>query len=163
MANSNYGRVLAPSHLTASEYLAFNSIPEPNSGCFLWLKSLSSDGYGNATVNGRWQSAHRLAWEAANGPVPPDMIVCHKCDVPSCVNPQHLWLGTHGANARDRDNKNRTSRMPGEVNPLSKIKEHQVHAIRADRRHRKEIAAEYGLSVSQISRIRRRVLWRHVR
>ena len=96
---------------TLAEYLDARSIPEPNSGCHLWLLSLNSKGYANAKHNEpKITTAHRLAWAAANGPIPDGMLVCHKCDVRSCINPNHLWLGTDADNIADRDAKGRTSR-----------------------------------------------------
>ena len=87
--------------LPMAERLATHAYPEPNSGCWLWGGPTFVTGYGAVVVNGASKSAHRLAYEVANGPIPPGMFVCHKCDVPGCVNPDHLWLGTRGENNRD--------------------------------------------------------------
>lgn len=83
-------------------------IPEPNSGCWLWIGSLLPKGYGCfSTSKGNNERAHRFAWRNLKGPIPEGMFVCHKCDTPSCVNPDHLFLGTHQDNMRDRNRKNR--------------------------------------------------------
>lgn len=71
--------------------------------CILWAGTRNPDGYGKRGDN----YAHRLAWEAAFGPIPPGLCVLHRCDVRPCVNPEHLFLGTKGDNARDREAKGR--------------------------------------------------------
>lgn len=74
----------------------------PMSGCWLWTGSINSKGYGRLKVGGRTTlSAHRLAWELRVGEPPHDLFVCHRCDVPCCVNPNHLFLGTGDENIRD--------------------------------------------------------------
>lgn len=84
-------------------------IPEPNSGCFLWLRYLDSEGYGGFQINGRWDKAHRAAWTIAHGDIPHGLHVLHRCDNPCCVNIDHLFLGTQTDNNRDRDAKGRTN------------------------------------------------------
>lgn len=94
--------------ISIAERLERNSIPEPNSGCRLWLGSVSkTSGHGRMKVNGKWLSPHRVAWSEKNGPIPPGVDALHKCDVPSCIETDHLWLGTHGDNMRDMASKGR--------------------------------------------------------
>jgi hypothetical protein len=85
-------------------------IPEPNSGCFLWLPVVAGNGYGVFWDGGRPRSAHRVAFELYCGPIPAGQFVCHTCDERSCVNPDHLFLGTHADNMADRDAKGRQAK-----------------------------------------------------
>lgn len=71
-------------------------------GCWLWGAGCFASGYGAFAWNGKTWRAHRLMWELTNGPIPAGMHVLHTCDTPACVRPDHLFLGTHGDNMRDR-------------------------------------------------------------
>jgi hypothetical protein len=146
------------------ERLAIQSIPEPNSGCLLWLGSVNRYGYGYAIDKRRSVLAHRAAWEQENGPIPGGLLVCHKCDVRSCINPAHLFLGSAADNAQDMARKGRAPEgaQNGELHGRSKLTDEQVRAIRRDSRPLAAIAAEHGVSDSLISRIRNRHLWPHL-
>jgi hypothetical protein len=112
---------------------------------------MDGDGYGMLKIARREEKAHRAAWVEANGPIPSDKFVCHRCDNRACINPDHLFLGSTSDNARDMASKNRHGRP--------KLTVEQARAIRADVRPQKEIAAEYGVSQSLISRIRSGETW----
>ena len=89
------------------------------SNCIEWTGGIDFEGYGRRKINGKTYRAHRLVWETANGPIPPDMLICHKCDNPACVRLEHLFLGTTQDNTRDRDSKGRQARPKGERNAVS--------------------------------------------
>jgi hypothetical protein len=76
------------------------SIPEPMSGCLLWIGNTNPDGYGKVSVGGKMLKAHRVAWERANGPIPTDLVIDHLCRVRSCINPAHLRVVTFAENVR---------------------------------------------------------------
>lgn len=84
-----------------------NSIPVPESGCYIWLGGKDRSGYGFLSVRGKKTKAHRLAWELAYGVIPQGLCICHHCDVPLCIRHDHLFIGTHGDNMLDLAKKGR--------------------------------------------------------
>lgn len=84
------------------------AMPEPMTGCFLWTGAHTGHGYGQVWTGSKNERAHRVAWKLVHGEIPVGMEVCHRCDVPSCVNPLHLFLGTHQQNMRDSFDKGRS-------------------------------------------------------
>ena len=148
--------------MTISDYIAERSIPEPNSGCHLWLNSSDKDGYGWAHWQGRTRKAHRLAWEAARGPIPGNLCVCHKCDNPGCVNVEHKWLGTNEENTADRVVKGRSNVARGEAQYAAVLTEADVLAIRASTASGRDLAREYKVTFQTISDVRRGRRWAHL-
>ncbi len=90
-------------------YILERSIPEPTTGCWLWNMSLDQDGYGRAAFKDMKTPAHRISYFAFKGDFQ-SFLVCHKCDTPACVNPDHLWLGTAKDNMKDCVSKGRKSK-----------------------------------------------------
>jgi hypothetical protein len=90
------------------EWWAWMTVPEPNTGCLLWLGAVCKSGYGRiaSSSGGSPVLAHRIAYECAHGPIGRRHL-CHRCDTPSCVNPEHLFVGTQRDNIRDMFRKGR--------------------------------------------------------
>lgn len=138
--------------------------------CWNWTDSLRR-GYGKMKVGYTNYRAHRIAYSVYKGEIPEGMYVCHSCDNPSCVNPNHLWLGTHDDNMKDKAKKGRCPGWGGEVlrgskNPRAKLKEEDIPVIKE--MHHKEgisqsaIARLYGVASPTISSIILGNKWRHV-
>lgn len=116
--------------------------------------------------NGR--GAHRVSWEVHRGPIPEGMYVCHRCDNPPCVNPDHLFLGTLQDNIADRVAKGRSSGDPalGEAKVISKLTNAAVRDIRRrgkDGEFHHIIAARFGVSRTTICNVINRKVWSHVK
>ena len=93
--------------MNATARILRDSVPEPMSGCWLWTGAMAGPGYGHLRFEGEPWYAHRLSWCAFKGPIPAGFWILHRCDVPSCVNPDHLFVGTAKDNAQDREWKGR--------------------------------------------------------
>jgi hypothetical protein len=145
-------------------YFFDRSIPEPNSGCWIWIGAISNNGYARVRTGGRTISGHRLAYESIYGP----MIgsdACHKCDVRCCVNPDHVFMGSRSDNMRDCSNKGRirginVAGLSGEQCPSSKLTRSEVDIIRSDSRSARSLAKVFGVDRSTIGHIRRGLTWR---
>lgn len=140
--------------------------PDLNSGCWLWNGPVWANGYGVIGRGGRdggTFGAHRAAWEVTNGPIPPGMNVCHRCDTPPCINPAHLFLGTTADNIADKTAKGRTPH--GERQYSAYLTEDLVREMRAahGRGHSTAaIARVVGMNYGNISAVLRNKSWRHL-
>jgi hypothetical protein len=133
-------------------------------GCLLWT-GYTHEGRGFFSVNGKPKMAHRVSYTLAKGEIPEGQCVRHTCDVPLCVNPEHLLLGTHQDNMTDMKDRNRrkgTSAVQGEAHGCAKLTEAQVRQILASSKARNDIAREFGVSPSTIKGIRTGRLWKHL-
>lgn len=136
-------------------------------GCWEWGGSRTGNNYGRIRFGGRSQYAHRVAFELFCGPIPEGMLVCHHCDNPPCVNPDHLFLGTHSDNTRDAVAKGRwgpqthpeayrhSRRRPGVLGKNARFGWDEIREIRTEARTMKqrEIAVKHGCSEDMVSKI----------
>lgn len=133
----------------------FWSKVEKTQSCWLWTAAKDPNGYGRVNREGRTVLAHRAAWELEHGEAPPDgLCVCHQCDVPACVRPEHLFLGTQADNLRDMGAKGRRRR--GEDHHAARLSEADVHEIRRCRHEGlllREIAVRFGVHKSTVRAI----------
>jgi hypothetical protein len=127
--------------------------------CWLWTGVKDRKGYGRFSVHYPViRFAHRLSYAITNGPIPDGMVVCHRCDTPACVNPAHLFLGTHADNVRDRNEKGRQCR--GERHQSAKLNINQVRAIRNSGEPHTILATRYGVHAQSIADIRKLRTWK---
>jgi hypothetical protein len=131
---------------TVKERLLRGCVPEPNTGCWLWTRTQHRQGYGSLWVSGAMQYAHRVAFCEFLGD-PGTLNVLHRCDVPACINPDHLFLGTHADNMQDmvRKGRSRPSGARGEQCGRGVLTEAVVGRLRA--------LVASGTSIAEAARI----------
>jgi hypothetical protein len=138
------------------------------SGCWLWRGRVNQRGYGRILIAGRETYVHRAMWERSrHQTIPAGKIICHKCDVPACINPDHLYLGTHADNHRDMDERGRRIAPPvgllkGMRSPHAKLTDQQILEIRASAELQRVLAERYGVRENAISRIKTGRRWAHI-
>ena len=135
----------------------------PFHDCWEWIGATNKDGYGQLILeNRKHASAHRVSWEMANGTdIPEGMFICHACDNPPCVNPKHLFVGSHADNMEDMALKGRCN--VGISNRNARLSEREVIAIRKAYADggitQKELGAKFGLGAPHVCRIINRKRW----
>lgn len=151
------------------EFTRFIDKVEKTDTCWLWRGSTYRFGYGHfrRKINNKWKmyKAHRYAYEYFKGPIPQGAFVCHHCDNPACVNPEHLFTGTAKENTKDMQDKYRWKLIR---NPKHKLLSMDI--AKQIRQYKKEnpaiklnkIAAFFGTSTQQVSRILRNEIWQEV-
>ncbi len=152
---------------TLAELLWVNIRRRPT-GCWEWVGSLNSDGYGRLRAGNRdghrWL-AHRLAYHLLVEPIPDGLMVRHKCDNPPCCNPSHLELGTNADNMRDRNERDRCCRLYGEARWNASLTDDDVRTVRrmlGQGFTQDEVAATVGTSQATVSAIKLGKRWAHV-
>lgn len=137
---------------------------DPKSGCWIWERYKDPHGYGRTSENNHPVLVHRLAWMLWRGEVPKGMFVCHKCDNPSCVNPNHLFLGTAKDNNADRTSKGRSmpSGVRGEQHGMSAITEEQARSIFNEPGIQRDIAKKFGITQHAVWCIKAGRTWKHI-
>lgn len=144
-----------------AEMIESRSEPITETGCWIWMGSIASHGYGDYRRGGIHGLAHRAAYELFVGEIPEGMFVLHRCDVRSCVNPKHLFLGTHADNMADKEAKGRGVPYT-EGKPV--IGFETAQAIRHDRDELhlslKELGLKYRLHPDHIRKITNFKIWK---
>jgi hypothetical protein len=138
----------------------------PENECWAWVGGKSRKGYGLFHPKDHTMHAHRFSWVLENGEIPDSLLVLHKCDNPSCVNPKHLFLGTNKENMEDMTRKGRRVGIRlgksnfvalGDKNPSTKIPDSEIHKIKtkygSGSYTYRTLAHEYKVSISQIQKI----------
>jgi HNH endonuclease len=143
---------------------------QKSDGCWIWTGAKHPTGYGymhgentydaDGRKHVRWIKAHRHSWALAHGrPVPDDLVVCHACDNPPCVRPDHLFIGTKRDNSQDAVQKGRSYDRRGLRNPNVKLSRKDVDRIckmyETGRWTQDQLAAKFGVAQAHISRIYR--------
>lgn len=134
--------------------------PEVGDACWLWTGAAQR--YGTFKPDGKNVLAHRYSWELHFGPIPEGLCVCHKCDVPLCVRPDHLFIGTMKDNCQDREQKGRGNQPRGEKQHSAKLTEEIVRDIKkriADGESMYAMGKQYGLHRSAIRCIKTGRSW----
>ena len=136
--------------------------------CWTWKDSTVPRGYGHISIESRPYYAHRISYCISYGDIPDGLLICHKCNNRSCVNPKHLYAGTSKDNIRDSINAGTFSEFPhfrGDNSPTSKLTSIQVLQIRdlidAGVRH-KDIAKQFNIGRSTVTGIHNKLIWKHL-
>lgn len=136
----------------------WEKVDKQDGGCWIWNGSTHHFGHGSfRDEHRRTTRAHRWAWKATHGPIPDGMCVCHHCDNPPCVNPEHLFLGTIADNNMDAAEKGRLV-----IPRAGKLTPDAVVAIRNSTETTHIVAKRYGVSLRMVQLVRTRRVWKHV-
>lgn len=143
------------------EKIEASSVKIPESGCWIWMKSLNHQGYGKTCLGkGTNLSAHRASYEEKYGKIPNGMMALHTCDVPSCVNPDHIFLGTQQDNMTDKVNKRRQAN--GENHGMSKLTKEQAFEAKYGTEDASSLSKRFNCSSTIIRQIRSGIYWKHL-
>ena len=122
-------------------------------GCLEWQGCRNKNGYGKIIVKGVYWYTHRLAYTLHRGDIPADLEILHSCDNPSCIDPEHLNLGTHSENMKEKTERGGSAQ---------KLTIEDVMLIRQSKEALDDLASRFSVTPSTISKIRLRRTWRHI-
>ena len=171
---TNYGKYFIESyHLSTEEreLPRFWEKVEKTETCWNWIAHKVGKGYGHFHSKGKEILAHRYSYELHKGKIAENLFVLHSCDNPSCVNPDHLWLGTKKDNRTDCESKGRAKLFgskdakKGEENNKTKLKESDVILIRSLKKEGKsfdELAQKFSIKKVTVRQIIHRKTWKHI-
>jgi len=142
-------------------------VDRPPEGCWPWKGGLNGyKGYGMFNYYGRPRLASRVSWMLFKGDIPDGLFVCHACDNPKCVNPDHLFLGSQKDNMDDMVAKGRSNNaaksLPGVLHGGVKLTDADVLEIRSASQSFRFLARRYGVSTRTIGDVKSRRSWKHV-
>lgn len=142
----------------------FNAYVVKGVGCWDWTSTKDVHGYGRLMIKAKPVLAHRISWEVNCGPIPEGLHVLHRCDNPSCSNPEHLFLGTHQENVDDkmRKGRHRFGVHHGEAHGRAKLTADDVRQIRSRDDTTAALAREYSVAEATMWAIRNNRTWRHI-
>lgn len=161
--------------LTSTDVARFWRMVRRDESCWTWTSARNKSGHGRFAV---WRHnhmtnlyAHRVSWQIHFGMIPDGLYICHRCDNPPCVRPDHLFMGTQTDNMHDAARKGRTA-APASANPLryprgarhwnARLSEDQVRSIRASQESNRTLARRFGVSEGTVRRARSHEGWVHV-
>lgn len=151
--------------VTFHHRVAEKTAKNAETGCWEWTGCKDKCGYGRINRDGKLVRLHREAWKDVHGPIPQGKEICHRCDNPSCINPDHLFAGTHTENMRDMVKKGRCGDFRGEKSSTAKLSATQVLEIAkrlSDGEACSSIGRAYGVTDGTINHIRRGRNWKSV-
>lgn len=163
-------------HVVERFWSGVNKFGHPK-GCWIWTRYRDEDGYGHFNIHRKDILAHRFSWMIHNSlPIPDGMLICHDCDNPPCVNPDHLFIGTHQDNRQDAVNKGRTAKgdksgmrlhpglLQGEKHGNAKLTTEQVIEIRRLKHtlSSRQLSERHGVTQAYIRAIILGLSWKHI-
>lgn len=150
--------------LSLKERFYSKFIVNSENGCWEWAANRFPKGYGCFKLNGKSNAAHRISYKIHVGEIKERMVICHKCDNPCCVNPNHLFMGTQKENLQDRNLKGRS--IKGHKNGRCILTEKDIPIIKSllkEKIDQRDIAKKFGVAQTTISSIKLNKSWSHLK
>ena len=153
-----------PTTLLPEELERFWSKVKKTETCWLWTGGTDAGGYGHFVTMGEHGYAHRISYRLCVGKIPDGLCICHRCDVPTCVNPDHLFAASQSENNQDRAAKKRSAKRLGKDHHMVKLTEEQVREIRRrsidlPKGGARKLAKEFGVTPQNICNVVKRRSW----